>query len=103
MVYPESTSVQLTRPSGSGNLEQNSTGHSNPGFALIGAEKLLGVLNKTDQYYNGRTSQPDEKHRFQELHPDLCKNYPVHTVNFIAAGYDDPVSKCRSYEKNMPF
>jgi hypothetical protein len=37
MVYPESTSVQLTRPSGSGNPAQNSTGHSNPGSAKKGA------------------------------------------------------------------
>ena len=41
MVYPESTSVQLTRPSGSGNLAQNSTGHSNPGFALTRAARRL--------------------------------------------------------------
>jgi hypothetical protein len=34
LVYPESTEFKSTRPSGSGDPAQNSTGHSNSGFAL---------------------------------------------------------------------
>jgi transposase len=32
--YPETTAFKSTRPSGSGDIEQNSTGHSYSGFAL---------------------------------------------------------------------
>src|ERR1035438_6977268 len=35
--YPETTAFKSTRPSGSGDIEQNSTGHSYSGFALMSA------------------------------------------------------------------
>jgi hypothetical protein len=35
LLYLESTDPKLTRPSGSGNLAQNLTGHGNLGFALV--------------------------------------------------------------------
>jgi hypothetical protein len=33
-MYPETTVLKSTRPSGSGDLAQNSIGHSDSGFAL---------------------------------------------------------------------
>ncbi|MGB6303703.1 MAG: hypothetical protein WBF45_08140, partial [Acidobacteriaceae bacterium] len=33
-MYPETITLQLTRPSGSGDLEENQTVHGIPGFAL---------------------------------------------------------------------
>jgi len=45
-MYPETTALKLTRPSGSGNPAQSSTGHSYSGFALRRAE--LAALNIGD-------------------------------------------------------
>ena len=42
LMYPETTALKLTRPSGSGNPAQSSTGHSYSGFALLGQSLAPG-------------------------------------------------------------
>jgi hypothetical protein len=43
-MYPESKAFKSTRPSGSGDLAQPSTGHSDSGFALEQFSYLCGVF-----------------------------------------------------------
>src|ERR1700677_2996421 len=47
MVYPEGTTVTLTRPSGSGKLAQNSKGPGNPGFALVNFVATVAGVRST--------------------------------------------------------
>jgi len=55
----------LTRPSGSGNLEQNSTGHSNPGFALTVAVSLTRDWIDTNDIGMQRTAATHPEHFFR--------------------------------------
>src|ERR1035441_7548814 len=43
--YPETTAFKSTRPSGSGDIEQNSTGHSYSGFALTNLLAVFCILS----------------------------------------------------------